>query len=116
MMFASSYSQLFAAYPVYFIIICGFHLTWVTAIFNLSSTASSKFDWVFTEPVIYFATVFIDANKFVDAETAKVMYVFFFMKTLGRYAGLMRAIIMQITTHMGLRFLYVKDKAQVKQE
>ena len=116
MMFASSYSQLFTAYPVYFIIMCGFHLTWVTAIFNLCSTASSKFDWFFAEPIIYLATIFIDANKFVDAETAKVMYVFFFMKTLGRYAGLMRAIVMQITKHMGLRFLYVKEKAQVKQE
>lgn len=85
MMYASSYSQLFAAYPVYFIILCGFHLTWVTAIFNLCSTASSKFDWVFGEPFIYLATVFIDANQFVDASSAKMMYVFFFFKTMGKY-------------------------------
>ena len=116
MLGASSYSQLFAGYPVYFILLCGFHLTWVTAIFNLCSTASAKFEWFFIEPLIFLVTVFIDANMFVDAETAKVMYLVFFLKTLGKYLGLMRNIVMQITGHMGLRFLQVKDKSAVKQE
>ena len=60
MMFASSFSQLFAQYPVYFLILCGFHLTWVTAIFNLCSTAKSKFDWIFAEPILFFICVGID--------------------------------------------------------
>ena len=62
MIFASSYSQLFEKYPVYFLILCGLHLTWVTAIFNVSSTSNSKFNWAFGEPFVFLAMVFLDAN------------------------------------------------------
>ena len=110
MMFASSYSQLFTRYPVYFMILNGFFLTWVTAIFNLCSTAGAKFDWIFVEPMIFLSIVFVDHFLFIDEETAKFMYIGFFLKTMGRYVVLMRNIVNQITTHMGLHFLKVKDQ------
>ena len=43
---------------------------------------------------------------------AKMMYMSFFLKNMARYLGLMNNIVNQITTHMGLRFLFVKDKAE----
>jgi len=57
--------------------------------------------------------VFLDANLIIDAETAKMMYIFFFIKTIGKYFMLMSNIINQITSHMGLHFLKVKP---VKEE
>ena len=60
MMYFSSYSQLYTEYPSLFLILCGFYLTWVTAIFNLCSTASAKFDWLFLEPFLYLGAVYLD--------------------------------------------------------
>ena len=66
MLFASSYSQLFAQYPVYFLILCGLHLTWVTAIFNVSSTSNSRFEWAFSEPLVFLVMVALDANRIIE--------------------------------------------------
>ena len=65
MLFASSYSSYFETYPAYFLILCGMHLTYVTAIFNVSSTSNSKFEWVFTQPFEFLAMVFLEANQIV---------------------------------------------------
>ena len=110
MMFASSYSQLYAGYPVYFLIVCGFYLTFVTAIYNLCSTASAKYDWLFLEPFVYLFTVYMDHTHQVTSEVAGFLYICFFSWTMIRYLHLMRNIVNQITSYMGLRFLLVKDK------
>ena len=116
MMFFSSYSHLHGSYPVYFLILCGLHLTWVTALFNLCSTAGAKFDYVFKEPSFFLMIVYIDYHKYIDEKMAGVLYIGFFLMTLVRYLMLMNNIVNQITTHMGLRFLLVKPKSQTKQE
>ena len=63
MLFACSYSQFFAAYGAYFIMLVGFYLTYVTAILNLNSTADMKFDWLFYEPFAFAGIVYLDANR-----------------------------------------------------
>jgi len=45
MIWFSQYSQLFNDMPILFLTAGGLHLTWVNAIFNLSSTASKLFEW-----------------------------------------------------------------------
>lgn len=111
MMYLSSYSQLFSDYPAYFIMLCGLHLTWVTGIFNLNSTAGVQFNWIFIEPLFYFLIVFLDATGVVDRKLARSLYVSFFLVTLGRYLVFMRNVVVQICGYMGLKFLTVKDKA-----
>lgn len=117
MLFSSSYSQLFAEYPVYFLILCGFYLTWATAILNLCSMAKARFNWIFLEPLTFFIIVILDANLFIDLSTAKMMYIFFFGKTFVKYIKLMGNIVSQITNFMGLHFLKVKPvKAEAEEQ
>jgi hypothetical protein len=116
MMFTSSYSQLYSDYPIYFIILCGFYLTWVTAIFNLNSTSGAKFNWLFFEPFVYLVIVYLDYNKTMDYNTALYCYSGFFLYTMVSYLMLMNNIVQQITTHMNLRFLLVKPTNLTKQE
>uniref|UniRef100_A0A7S3HTX2 Uncharacterized protein n=1 Tax=Favella ehrenbergii TaxID=182087 RepID=A0A7S3HTX2_9SPIT len=112
MMYASSLSPLYKDYVAYFLILCGLHLTWVTAIFNLSSTAGAKFDWLFLEPLAFFLIVCADSTAVLPGGQAKLAYVSFFLWTLTRYLLLMKNIVQQITTHMGLRFLKVKPRVK----
>jgi len=116
MMYASSFSQLHSDYPIYFIVLCGFYLTWLTAIFNLNSTSGARFDWIFFEPAVYLLIVYFDHAKFMDRNTAIYCYVGFFGVTILRYLMLMSNIVRQITTNMNLRFLLVKPTNLKKQE
>ena len=116
MIFASSFSQLYKDYPIYFIVMCGFYLTWVTAIFNLNSTSGAKFNWLFFEPAVYLLIVYLDHTESVGRSTALYCYLGFFAVTMLRYLMLMRNIVHQITTHMNLRFLRVKPTNITKQE
>lgn len=116
MMFASSYSQLYADYTVYFVILCGFFLTWVTAIFNLNSTAGARFNWLFFEPLVFFAFVYCDTMGIFDRNAAIAAYISFFVVTLVRYLMLMKNIVNQICSYMGLSFLKVKPRGKTRQD
>ena len=109
MMYASSYSQLHNEYPAYFLILCGFCLTWITAIFNLDSTAGAKFNWLFLEPFIFLAIVYCDHTQILNRATLPYLYLSFFALIMVNYLLLMRNIVNQITSHMGLHFLKVKS-------
>jgi len=113
MMYASSLSQLYSDYTAYFIVICGFHLTWVTAIYNLNSTAGAKFNWLFFEPWAFLAIVYLDNTGVLNRSGAIYAYIGFFMLTMVRYLLLMNNIVNQITSFMGLHFLKVKSKTKV---
>ena len=105
MMYASSYSALFKDYPAYFLVLNGFYLTWITAIFNLCSTSNSKFNWVFLEPVVYLSMVYYEYTGVVKPQAAGFLYSGFFLYIMIRYLLFLNNIVNQITTFMGLRFL-----------
>ena len=77
MMYASSFSTLFKDYPAYFLILNGLYLTWITAIFNLCSTSSSKYNWVFFEPFIYLGMVYCEYSGLAGRDTASYLYLGF---------------------------------------
>lgn len=66
MMYAASKSQLWSDYVALFLVLCGFYLTYVTAIFNLNSTAGAKYNWLFFEPFVFFAIVYFDSKGVLD--------------------------------------------------
>ena len=113
MMYAASYSQLYSDYVALFLVLCGFYLTYVTAIFNLNSTAGAKYNWIFVEPFAFFVLVYLDSTGVLGTQAAKGAYVGFFAVTMVNYLLLMKNIVQQITTHMGLHFLRVKDKSKI---
>lgn len=110
MMYASSYSHWFKAYPLAFIVICGLYLTWVTAIFNLNTTSGARFNWRFTEPAAYLVIVYLDYHEIITASRSALFFGCFYAIIMVRYLFLMNNIVNQICSHMGLRFLHVKDK------
>ena len=70
MMYASSFSALFKDYPAYFLVLNGFYLTWITAIFNLCSTSSSKYNWLFFEPIVYLSMIYCEYTELIEHKTA----------------------------------------------
>ena len=48
-----------------FLFIClnGLFLLYVNAIYNLSSTAGMKFDWMYAEPFLFALLVYLDHTK-----------------------------------------------------
>ena len=113
MMFASSYSRFFSTTPLYFIVLCGFYLTGVTATFNLCSTASMKFNWLFLDPFAYlFIVLYLDAQHVVSDQVLTSLYIAFFVHTAYDYFSFMNQMINSITGHMGIRFLKVKPVAK----
>lgn len=67
MLWGSSKSQFFNEYSAYFIILVGLYLTYVTAIFNLNSTADMRFNYLFYEPFLYGAIIYADHTKLLPA-------------------------------------------------
>lgn len=109
MMYASSFSHWFSSHPSAFIMICGFYLTWVTAILNLNSTCGAKFNWNFFEPSVFLAIVYLDHTNMISGNVAAGCFIGFFTVTMIRYLLLMNNIVEQICSHMGLSFLKVKS-------
>ena len=93
MFYASSHSSLFKEYTAYFILLCGFVLTYMTALFNLNSTASVKYNWFFVEPFVYLALVYVDSTGLIDSNMAMKLYIAFFAYIMLVYLALMRNIV-----------------------
>ena len=110
MLWASSKSQFFEAYAAYFIILVGLYLTYVTAIFNLNSTADMKFNWRFYEPILYGAIIYADFNKLLPSDQLVYLYVFFFAQTLLKYILFMTSVITQLTDYLQINFITVGGK------
>lgn len=62
MLFISSYSVFFKQYTYMFIVVNGLFLTYVTGHYNLNSTGSMKFNWVFYDPYIFAFIIYLDYN------------------------------------------------------
>ena len=60
MLYTSSFSRFWSKYPYYFLVMNGLYLTYVTGIFNLNSTASMTFNYMFVEPIIYSVIIYLD--------------------------------------------------------
>ena len=93
MMWGSSKSQFFNDYTAYFIIMCGFYLTYVTAIFNLNSTADMPFNWFFYEPFLYGGIIYADFFRMLPAHILVYLYAFFLAQTLFKYVLFMTSVI-----------------------
>ena len=116
MLYCSSYSALWSQYPCYFLITCGSFLLYVNTIFNVCSTSSSKFDWLFIEPLFYLGIVYADVNGLVSREQAIALYIGFCVANLARYVRIMKNLVVHICSHMGLSFLKVKEVNKVRQD
>lgn len=57
----------------------GLYLTYVTAIFNLNSTASMRFNWLFYEPLLWAAIIYADYTKLLDSQQLIYAYGLFFV-------------------------------------
>lgn len=108
--YASSYSRFFSSNPYFFVIVNGFYLTWVTAIFNLCSTAGKRFNWIFWEPFVYLAICYWDQTTMGKTEDTTVLYAYlaFFMVTVFRYFFYMHTAFTTLCSSLDIRFLHVK--------
>lgn len=67
-----------------------------------------KYDWVYLEPYIYLVAVYLDAQMLVSEQQAVILYLAFFAWILTKYMLLMYALVDQITSYLGIRFLHNK--------
>ena len=97
----------------------GLYLTYVTGIFNLNSTGSMKFNWLYYEPTIYAIILYFDATLPKTTENANILvgaYLVYTLQIFIKYICFMSSVINQLTTHLNIPFIRVKDKKQVKQQ
>ena len=90
----------------------GLFLLYANAIFNLSTTASMKYTWFFFEPILFVVLTWVDGALWLTNGQASLLYVAFTMWIAVKYLLFMAAVVDQITTFMGLRFLHVKPYKQ----
>ena len=117
MLYGSSYSRFWTAYPYYFLCMNGLYLTYVTGIFNLNSTASMRFHYLFGEPIIYLLVLYLDYIIPVSADSNKLVlgfYAIYVLSTFIKYIIFMNSVVNQLTSHLGIPFIRVKDKKLVK--
>lgn len=93
MLFCSSYSQLFKDYVFLFVCLNGLFLTYVTGNFNLNTTASMKFNYLYVDPWIFGSILYVDHNKLADLSVIKLLYVVFTAQLAIKYLAFMYSVI-----------------------
>ena len=119
MLYCSSVSRFWPQYPYYFLCMNGLYLTYVTGIFNLNSTASMRFNYLFAEPIVYLLIVYLDYTLAISTETNQLvlgLYAAFVLSTFIKYIIFMRSVVNQLTKHLNIPFIRVKEKKSVKSE
>ena len=114
MIWCSQYSQFWEKHALRFIVICGIFLLYASGVLNLSTTASMRFNWLFFEPFVFMALTLIDNQGMLSAQQAGLLYLALTMWLVVKYLLFMGAVVDQITSFMGLRFLQVKPKKALK--
>jgi phosphatidylglycerophosphate synthase len=115
MLWCSQWSRFWAANALRFIVVCGLFLLYANAIFNLNTMAGMRFTWLFFEPLLFVVLAAVDGAAWVSDRQAALLYAAFTMWLLVKYLLFMWAVVDQITTFMGLRFLKVKPVHKTKQ-
>jgi len=110
MLYSSSFSRFFDDQPFYFIVLNGLYLTYVTAIFNLNSTASMRFNWLFYEPLLWAAIIYADHSQLLDSKQLIYAYGLFFVQTLLKWVLFMSSVISQLTSYLDINFVTVGGK------
>ena len=111
MLCCSSVSRFWLQYPYYFLCMNGLYLTYVTAIFNLNSTANMRYNYLFAEPIVYMVIVYLDYTLPTSTESNQLvlgLYVTFVLSTFIKYIIFMRSVVNQLTQHLDIPFIRVK--------
>ena len=94
-------------YPFFFLLLCGMHLTWVNAVFNLCSTAGKEYPYGFREPLIFAIISNCDSKGFLPPKYSAILYTAFFLVTCYRYTKFMTILIQKLTAALEINFLTV---------
>ena len=81
---------------------------YVNAIYNLSSTAGMKFDWLYAEPFVFALLVYLDHTKVFDDQQASLFYLAYGTWIAVKYLIFMHSLVDQITSYLNISFLKVK--------
>ena len=119
MLYFSCYSRFFALNSYYFLCMNGLYLTYVTGIFNLNSTGSMRFNYLYYEPFLYGLILYFDKTLPKTSENDQIIFAAYCLYTLQifiKYIIFMTSVINQLTSYLNIPFIRVKDKKQTKQE
>ena len=86
----------------------GLYLTYVTGYFNLASTASMKFDYLYFWPFFYMGALYLDSAELLDSEKCKIMYGLYTLWLIKSYLSFMWSVVKQLCAYQGLSFVRVK--------
>lgn len=114
MLVCSQYSRFFSTAPICFIVMSGLYLTYVTAFFNLNSTARMSFDYVYFWPVYYLLVIYGDKSGILNDDYCVLSYSLFTIGLLIAYLNFMWCVVSQLTNHLKISFLFVKQKTNKK--
>jgi hypothetical protein len=110
MVWFSQYSAHWESHTAYFLLVSGVTLTWTNAIFNLSTTASMTYDWLFLEPFLFLGFLYAEIQGHITCCQAKQLYIGFFIYVSVRYVAFLYNLISQLTTGLNIPFITVQYK------
>ena len=91
-------------------LVSGITLTWTNAIFNLATTASMTYDWLFIEPFVFLGFLYAEIQGIIPCCQAKKLYIGFFVYVTIRYVAFLYNLISQLTTGLNIPFITVQHK------
>ena len=113
LIYLGSFSRFYADAPLLFFLGLGLFQTYVAGLLNISSTAQIKFQYLYWEPVAYAGILYLDRSRAVESSATLVaLYGLLAATILVKYGLFLRSVIEQLTRHLGISLLWVKDKTK----
>lgn len=106
----SGYSQFFESSVLLFYVGLGLFQTYIAGLLNIASTAGIDFPYLYIEPFIYIAILFVDANRLANPHLLVGAYSMLALEVLVKYCLFLHSITTQLTTYLRIPLLTVKQK------
>ena len=108
--YLTSYSQFFQTAVLLFFGGLGLFQTYVAGLLNISSTSGIDFQYLYFEPVVYLAILYLDVNGLAKPNVLIGAYALLTSVIFAKYCLFLHSIIKQLTEYLNISLLKVKEK------
>ena len=110
LIYVSTFSQFYKQYPLLFYAGLGLFQTYVAGLLNIASTAQIKFPWFYWEPLVYAGLIWADYTRIMGGDKVAIGYGLLVAVVMVKYVAFLWSMITQLTKHLGIHLLRVKEK------
>ena len=100
MILASTYSSFFESHTLFFLAGIGLFLTYANAMLNISSTSKIKYNWLYFDPFLFGALLYVEHNGHLPKQQCLMLYAALLCFILVKYLILMSYMIRKLTVYL----------------